>query len=248
MRRITLAIASALGVIILLAGEVTACASCVSTGTTGVHAEKYDRLFSIYTLIGGIVTLVVYGWMGWLLFKFRAKEGDFEPADAPKLGEIPKHRGDPAWTWAVTAGIFVILMGLTIGTIDMVNFYENPDEGMASRQVTVKVTGAQYFWEFEYPSGNKSYDTLTVPTDTTVILEVTSDDVWHNFAVPALRLKIDAIPGDTEPNVIWFDASNTGEYPIYCMELCGADHADMKGTLVIVEPDDYTNLYDGGSA
>lgn len=248
MKRIAVTAASALGVIILLAGEVAACASCVGTGTTGVHAEKYDRLFSIYTLVGGIVTFAVFAWMGWLLFKFRAREGVFEPADAPVLGKIPEHRGDPTWTWAVTAGIFVILMGLTVGTIDMVNFYENPEEGKASQQLTVKVTGVRYFWEFEYPSGNKSYNILTVPTDTTVILEVTSDDVWHNFAVPALRLKIDAIPGDPEPNVIWFDASDTGEYPIYCMELCGTDHADMKGTLVIVEPENYTNLYDGGSA
>jgi cytochrome c oxidase subunit 2 len=227
---------------IFFSGNALACASCVETGTTGVHAEKYDQLMNWYLLIGGIVSVLVYGWFFWLMYKFRAKDTIPDPEDMPELGIVPKHRGDPTWTWFVTVAIFAILMGLTAGTINMVEFYENPEEGWGAGPLTVKVSAHQYYWEFEYPDGNKSYDILTVPINTIVILEVTSEDVWHNFAVPSLRLKIDAIPNRT--NVIWFDAPDVGDYPISCMELCGSKHTEMTGTLVLVEEFDYKNGLD----
>ena len=228
--------------VLFISDSAMGCASCVETGTTGVHAEKYDELMSWYLAIGGIVSLLVYGWFIWLMYKFRARDGTSDPEDMPKLGVLPKHRGDPKWTWFVTTGIFAILMGLTAGTINMVEFYENPEEGWGDGPLTIKVTAKQYLWEFEYPNGAVTYDELVVPINTIVILEVTSDDVWHNFAVPSLRLKIDAIPNRT--NVIWFDAPDVGEFPISCMELCGSNHADMVGTLILVEQADYTNGLD----
>ena len=227
---------------LVFSNNALACASCIETGTTGVHAEKYDQLMGWYLVIGGIVSLLVYAWFAWLLYKFRASEGSQDPEDAPKLGKIPKHRGDPKWTWFVTVAIFAILMGLTAGTINMVEFYENPEEGWGDGPLTVQVTAHRYYWEFEYPNGNKTYDNLIVPINTIVILEVTTDDVWHNFAVPSLRLKIDAIPYQT--NVIWFDAPDVGEYPISCMELCGSDHTDMTGNLILVEQEVYENGID----
>ena len=169
---------------LVFSNNALACASCIETGTTGVHAEKYDQLMGWYLLIGGIVSLLVYAWFTWLLYKFRASEGSQDPEDAPKLGKIPKHRGDPKWTWFVTVAIFAILMGLTAGTINMVEFYENPEEGWGDGPLTVQVTAHRYYWEFEYPNGNKTYDNLIVPINTIVILEVKTDDVWHNFAVP----------------------------------------------------------------
>jgi cytochrome c oxidase subunit 2 len=227
---------------LILSDNALACASCVETGTTGVHAEKYDQLMGWYLATGGIVSLLVYGWFTWLLYKFRARDGSPDPEDVPKLGIVGKHRGDPRWTWFVTFGIFAILMGLTAGTINMVEFYENPEEGWGDGPLTVRVTAYRYYWEFEYPDGNKTFDELTVPINTIVILEVTTDDVWHNFAVPSLRLKIDAIPHQI--NVIWFDAPDVGEYPITCMELCGSEHASMTGDLILVEQEAYTNGLD----
>ena len=228
--------------VLLSSNNALACASCVETGTTGVHAVKYDQLMGWYLAIGGIVSLLVYVWFVWLLYKFRAREDSPDPVDAPKLGETVKHRGDPTWTWFVTLSVFAILMGLTAGTINMVEFYENPEEGWGDGPLTIRVTAHRYFWEFEYPDGNKTFDELIVPINTIVILEVTTDDVWHNFAVPSLRLKIDAIPHQI--NVIWFDASDVGKYPITCMELCGSEHASMTGDLILVEQEEYTNGLD----
>ncbi|ERH04711.1 MAG: heme/copper-type cytochrome/quinol oxidase, subunit 2, partial [Halorubrum sp. J07HR59] len=99
----------------------------------------------------------------------------------------------------------------------------------------------QYFWEFIYPNGESTSDELVVPADTRVELKVTSNDVWHNFGAPDLRIKSDAIPG--EYSHTWFAVKEPGEYLINCYELCGAGHSNMKGTLTVMEENEYRSWH-----
>lgn len=78
---------------------------------------------------------------------------------------------------------------------------------------------------------------LHVPVDRSVIVDVSSKDVIHNFALPNMRIAQDAIPGQVIP--MWFKPVKTGTYDIVCGQLCGLGHYSMKGSLVVDTPADY---------
>src|SRR5262249_33816621 len=78
---------------------------------------------------------------------------------------------------------------------------------------------------------------LHVPVDRNVIVDVSSKDVIHNFALPSMRIAQDAIPGQVIP--MWFKPIKTGTYDIVCGQLCGLGHYSMKGSLVVDTPSDY---------
>jgi cytochrome c oxidase subunit 2 len=78
---------------------------------------------------------------------------------------------------------------------------------------------------------------LHVPVNRNVVVDVSSKDVIHNFALPSMRIAQDAIPGEVIP--LWFKPIKAGSYDIVCGQLCGLGHYAMKGTLVVDTPSDY---------
>jgi cytochrome c oxidase subunit II len=125
--------------------------------------------------------------------------------------------------------------------------------------LTVKVTGKQWFWSYAYPEQKFEFDSLmvqdkdrkpdqprllavdnemVVPVNKVVRVEVTGADVIHSFSVPAFGVKIDAIPGRL--NETWFKAEREGTYYGQCSQLCGRDHAFMPIAVHVVSEKDYT--------
>ncbi len=106
------------------------------------------------------------------------------------------------------------------------------------RTLTIGVNGQQYLWRYDHP-GAEVYDyfRLVVPTNTTVVLRITSSDVIHSWWIPKLGGKADATPGYT--NKTWFKISKEGVYTGQCAELCGSGHADMRGEVQAVSPAEY---------
>src|SRR5438105_2934490 len=78
---------------------------------------------------------------------------------------------------------------------------------------------------------------LHVPVNRPVIIELSSKDVIHNFALESMRIAQDAIPGSIIP--MWFKPIKTGTYEVVCGQLCGLGHYGMKGTLVVDTPADF---------
>jgi cytochrome c oxidase subunit 2 len=107
----------------------------------------------------------------------------------------------------------------------------------------IKVSGQQYFWRFQYPNGAVSFHDMVVPKDTTVTLEISSNDVAHSWWIPKLGGKFDAIRGLT--NETWFKATETGTFTGQCAELCGSNHAYMTAKVIVVEPDRYLQWVQG---
>lgn len=97
--------------------------------------------------------------------------------------------------------------------------------------LVVKVTGRQFYWQFEYPNGVIAIDALRAPVGGVVELDVTAPtfDVIHSWWIPALGGKIDAIPGRV--NRTWFKAERAGTFSGQCAELCGLNHARMLATV-----------------
>src|SRR5690242_7253145 len=125
--------------------------------------------------------------------------------------------------------------------------------------VTVKVTGKQWFWSYSYPdNGNFEFDSLmiqekdlkpgqlrllsvdnemVVPVNKVVHVLVTGADVIHSFAVPSFGIRMDAIPGRL--NETWFKATVEGVFYGQCSELCGKDHAFMPIAVRVVSETDF---------
>jgi cytochrome c oxidase subunit 2 len=99
------------------------------------------------------------------------------------------------------------------------------------------VYGKQWMWKVEHPEGKREINEFHVPVDQAVKLTMTSEDVIHNFSVPAFRLKMDVLPG--RYTTAWFKATKTGTYHIFCDQYCGVDHSKMVGKIHVLEPQDY---------
>jgi cytochrome c oxidase subunit 2 len=101
----------------------------------------------------------------------------------------------------------------------------------------VYVQGKKWMWKFAYPGGPNSLDVLRVPAGRPVRLLITSRDVIHSFFVPALRIKMDALPGRYTQT--WFLSDRPGRYEIFCTEYCGLGHSAMLGELVVMPASDF---------
>ncbi|MEM6455276.1 MAG: cytochrome c oxidase subunit II, partial [Acidobacteriota bacterium] len=106
------------------------------------------------------------------------------------------------------------------------------------------VTGKQWMWKAQHPEGQREINHLHVPVDTPIKLTMTSEDTIHSFYIPAFRIKRDVLPG--RYTTVWFEATKTGTYHLFCAEYCGAEHSKMIGSVIVMEQDEYQNWLSGG--
>jgi cytochrome c oxidase subunit 2 len=129
---------------------------------------------------------------------------------------------------AIAAFVFVELPGIT-----------NVPSAGAGGRLEIKVTGRQFYWQYEYPNGVIAIDRMRAPQGVPVRLEIEApeDDVVHSWWIPALGGKFDAIPGTV--NETWFEAVSTGTFRGQCAELCGAEHANMLAEVEVLPEDEF---------
>ncbi len=89
-------------------------------------------------------------------------------------------------------------------------------------------------WKVEHQSGQREINALHVPTGRAIQLVLTSEDVIHDFSVPAFRIKHDVLPGRYE--TLWFQVEKAGVYHLFCTQFCGEGHASMIGEVVALSP------------
>jgi len=225
----------------IVALVVIAPETLASWGMPDAVNERMQTIESIYLqllLIGAVVFLVVFGWLGYNLVKFRPG-GEGEPSYEEHRGNI---KAEVIWT------AIPILIVAWVGFISFDGFQQlqaEPEEPAAE----IQMEGFQWFWQARY-SGDVSLsqqpgdagslegeDPFLIPANEPVVVNVTSGDVQHAFAIPELGVKADAYPGET--NTVSFTAPE-GEYIIQCAELCGnPGHAYMRAKLHAVPQDQY---------
>jgi cytochrome c oxidase subunit 2 len=105
------------------------------------------------------------------------------------------------------------------------------------------VTGKQWMWKAEHPEGQREINELHVPLGRPVKLTMTSEDVIHDFFVPAFRVKKDVLPG--RYTSLWFQATKLGTFHLFCAQYCGAYHAGMIGSVIVMEPNAYERWLSG---
>ncbi|PSQ33695.1 cytochrome c oxidase subunit II [Halobacteriales archaeon SW_12_69_24] len=227
-------------------------ADVVLAGVGGIRApaEVFQRIFLVFLGLGTLVGTVVISYTLYNAYKYRYRE-DADPrpdADRPELGEVPEGGGKGKklfLSFGLSAVVVLSLVAWTYGALVMVE-----DGGVAQAEgdvdsIDVRVEGYQFGWEFIYPNGHvedsQAGGKLYVPADTVVNLTVTSQDVHHNFGIPDLRIKSDAIPGQTTD--AWFVAEETGTHTANCYELCGQGHSYMDAEVVVMEEAQFQDWY-----
>ena len=208
-----------------------------------VSGELWSNLYYLYFAIAAIVGALVVGWLFYNMWTFRYRPDRVRPADAPIAGTVPVERGHPLWSYVMAGLIALIMFGLAFGTISAVQTMEVPPEEGA--RVYHDIIGYQFGWKYNYTgAGGVPFQIITpgttkftIPVDTIVVFNVTSQDVWHNFAIPDFRIRIDAVPGKINP--LWMQATEVGEYRNVCVQICGVNHARMHTMMEVLPKAEY---------
>jgi len=110
----------------------------------------------------------------------------------------------------------------------------------------VYVVGKQWMWKIQHSTGQREINELHVPVGKKIKLIMTTEDVIHDFFVPAFRMKADVVPGKYTTQ--WFEATKTGTYHLFCAEYCGMNHSGMIGSVVVMESREFDNWLSGNIA
>jgi cytochrome c oxidase subunit 2 len=250
--RCLLVVAVALAVVGALAPAAPAGTFTPQSGGSP-NADRIDSLYKVALWIALVIFFAVEGALLYSLLRFRARRGAL-------AAQIRGHsRLELGWTVGA-ALILVGLAALTFAKLDAIRNPPNSGPGGAQlagqrvlfasadrrlppngKSLNIQVNGQQYVWRFTYPGagptgfgGPYSYHEMVVPTDTTVTLDVVSQDVVHSWWIPQLGGKVDATPGYV--NHTWFQIHEPGLYAGECAELCGRNHADMIAVVRAVPP------------
>ena len=156
--------------------------------------------------------------------------------------EIPRpiagsHKLETLWTVIP----FVIAMTMFAwGARVYFDQYKAPENA-----IEVYVVGKQWMWKLQHATGQREINELHVPVNRKIKLIMTTEDVIHDFFVPAFRTKADVIPGRYV--TLWFEATKPGKYHLFCAEYCGMNHSGMTGSVIVMEPREFDNWLSGNT-
>jgi len=210
----------------------------------GPVALKESGLFWFILVVATIVFVLVEAALIYSVFRFRARP------DSPEPRQIHGNTKLEIWWTIVPSLILFLVLGLTVQTLFQIQ--EPADSG---HTMYVNVFGHQWWWEFRYFDNQNdalanadnvvnnvnidspqplvvTADELVVPINTTVHLNLISDNVIHSFWIPQLTGKTDVIPGHA--NHMWFESNALGKYEGACAEFCGDQHAHMRFEVVVL--------------
>lgn len=195
--------------------------------------DQVHNFHALLLVIISAIVLLVLGILTYVILRFNAKRNP--------VPSKTTHNTLLEFAWTVVPVMILVVIAIpSIRLLYYANRAVDPD-------MTLKVTAHQWYWTYNYPdNGDFTFDSIpiaaddlkpgqprllavdnpvVVPVGATVQVLINSDDVIHNWAVPALGLKKDALPGRT--NETWFRAEKEGVFYGMCSELCGVNHYFM---------------------
>jgi cytochrome c oxidase subunit 2 len=193
-------------------------------------APSVDAITVALIGICGLIALTVFTLI--LFFGIRYRKGS---SSSRAISE----RGSSLLEWSWTLMTFSVFVGLFIwGAIVYFRMHAPPENAME-----VSVVGKQWMWSFQHSEGRRELNELHLPVNRPVLLTLASEDVIHSFFIPAFRIKQDAVPG--RYTYLWFQATKTGSFHLFCTQYCGTSHAEMRGEIIVQSEADYENWLSG---
>jgi len=209
-------------------------------------AGRFEALFWYVSITCGIAGLLVYAFILFCCVKYRRGA---TTGSTPRI--LGSARLELAWTIIPTI-IFFTFFGWGVVVF---NYYAHPPADAEE----VFVTGKQWMWKAQYKDGQRliiggnprnmteternSIGRLVLPVNRPVKITLMSEDVIHDFGVPAFRSKVDVLP--KRYTTAWYHPTKTGEYHIYCDQYCGTWHSLMVGKIAVVGEQEYVQFLEG---
>jgi cytochrome c oxidase subunit II len=202
-----------------------------------VFAGRVDTLLWSMTAVTGIVAASIFLLI--IVFSLRYRRGrgaDRHVLPAP-TAQVSSRRLEIAWT---SVPLLIFMAFYVWGARLYFDYATAP-----AKALEIYVVAKQWVWTLEHSNGRREINELHVPRGEPIRLVMISQDVIHSFYIPALRIKHDVLPGRYES--LWFTATRSGEYHLFCSEYCGTDHSRMGGRVFVMEPQDYGRWLESGS-
>lgn len=195
------------------------------------NAAQVDHLYFFLTAMSVFLMAVILGPMIFFLFKYRRGN---------KADRSPLHISTTKIevTWTVLP--FLLSMGIFAWGARVYFNIEVPPQNV----LEINVVGKQWMWKIQHQEGNREIDELHLPIGRSVKLTLASEDVIHDFFIPAFRIKQDVVPGRFTTE--WFTPTRVGQYHLFCAQYCGTDHSRMIGTVYVMNPADYEDWLNKG--
>jgi len=195
-------------------------------------AVRVDQLYFFLIGIAVFFCTLIFVLIVAFAVKYRRR------SDAEQPRPITESLGlEIAWT--------VIPLGLTLvlfvwGAKLFFTTYYPPRDSLE-----INVVAKQWMWKVQHAEGRSEIDELHIPLGRPIKLIMTSQDVIHDFFVPAFRVKKDVVPG--RYTTLWFEATKPGAYRLFCAQYCGTQHSGMIGHIVVMEPTEFQAWLSGGA-
>jgi cytochrome c oxidase subunit 2 len=205
-------------------------------GPDSPQAAKITDIYWLLLGITGAIFVLVEGALIIFVIRFRNR-GRSRTLEGPQIHGAT--RLELIWT-AIPVVILAAIVAFVLVKLPGIN--SAGSARAAGQELTVKVEGRQYYWNFIYPNGVIQVERMRVPEQHDVKLVISSEDVDHSWWIPALQGKFDAIPGKT--NHLTFKADRTGTFRGQCGEFCGYNHAHMLAAVQALPSSNFQSWYD----
>ena len=182
--------------------------------------QLYWFIIGVTAFFGILVCILV------VYFAVKYRTDDPLKVGAPITGSIPLELA-----WSVIPFLISVVIFVWAAQV-FFDLYRPPDQTLE-----IYATGKRWMWKFQHLDGKAEINALHVPVGRPVKVTFTSEDVLHSLYFPSFRTKADAIPG--RYSTVWFEATKTGEWHIFCAEYCGTRHSGMIGMVTVMEPAAY---------
>ena len=196
-------------------------------------APAVDHLFWFLTAVSVFFSALIFLLIFYFAIKYRRRSPDEPPPKNQVINNIPLEV-----TWTVIPMILVAIMYFWGAEIFVRNSQPPPNA------TEVFVIGKQWMWHVEHTNGKREINALHIPEGVPVKLTMTSQDVIHDFSVPAFRVKNDVLPDRYTTE--WFEATKVGKYHFFCNQYCGMGHSLMRGWVYVMAPEDYEKWLNSG--
>jgi len=211
-------------------------------------AERLVEFHNFLLVIITLITLLVLGLLFWCAIRYNSK--------ANPTPSKTTHNTLIEVIWTVIPVIILVIIAVpSFRILYYMDKYEDPD-------LTVKVIGNQWYWSYEFPDYDISFDSvmipdeeiditagqhrllevdepLLLPVDTNIRILFTATDVLHAWTIPAFGVKLDAVPGRI--NETWTRITKPGKYYGQCSELCGINHSAMPIVVHAVSIEEFND-------
>jgi cytochrome c oxidase subunit 2 len=196
------------------------------------NAGSVDAIYGLMVLLTVFFSVAIFVTIAFFAIRYHRKSDDEVP---------PEIHGSLALeiTWSVIP-LAIIAVIFILGAKIYIAASRPPADA-----ATVYVVARQWMWKVQHPEGNSEINELHLPIGRPVKLLMTSEDVIHDFFVPAFRMKKDVLPGRYTQE--WFTPTRLGRYHLFCSQYCGTNHSQMIGWVEVMEPSDFERWLKGSA-